>query len=198
MKRYARKFFLVFLFTILISCYFYYSLFAQTSKEKTEDSGGRVVNLICESGNSKHTIQQYKDAGLHEFLNEICLILLAKEKYEKIKRYLMHSRTKWFREHQEDRGKAVPVSEDMKKFLGEIRANLQNAINGFEIRKGGVVNTPEKLIGQLIRADVLLSFIERGSYIDADSIYGYDVDIVDQRMDLALKYSLIWVQEGFE
>jgi len=173
-------------------------MFAQTSKEKTEYSDSRAVNPMCESEQLEQVIQQYKDAGLYEFLDEICHILLAREKYRRVKHFLMHSRTRWFREHRERRWPPpVPVSEDMKKLLGEIRAYLQKAIEGFGIKKNGVVKIPEKLIGQLIQADGLLSVIERGGNIEGSG-YGYDVDMVDQRMGLALKYSLIWAREGFK
>jgi len=156
-----------------------------------------VVNPMCEGRHLKDITLQYKDAGLQEFLNEICMILLAREKYRRIRHHLMHTRVEWFRAHPRGRWGPVPVEEDTKKLLIEIRANLQKAIEGFGIKKHGVVKTPEKLIGQLIKADNLLSIFESGDRIEG-SRYGYDVDLVEQRIDLALKYGIIWAQEGFK
>lgn len=154
---------------------------------------------MCEGKHLEDIIQEYKDAGLHLFLDEICLLILAKEEYGKTDHYLGQSRIKWFREYREERGVPVPipVAEYMKKHLSEIRVYLQKAIEGFGTKKNGVVNIPKKLIGQLMKADGLLAVIERGGSIEG-SLYGYDVGMVVKRIDLALHYSRVWAQEGFE
>ena len=85
----------------------------------------------------------------------------------------------------------------MKAVLSEIRADIQKAIHGFSTKKRGVIKIPEKLIGQLTIADSLLSGIAAGSAIDEGSRYGYDVDLVDQRLGFALRYAIIWAKDGF-
>ena len=171
------------------------SVFAQQPNAK---SIGYNQNIgACEIDRFGDIIKKYREVGLDDFLKEICFILSAREKYIKVSHSLMNSRIDFFRKKKNEPGMSVPVSDEMKAILSEIRADVQKAIHGFSTKKRGVINIPEKLIGQLRAADRLLSGIAAGSVIDESSRYGYDVDLVNQRLGLALKYAIIWAKDGF-
>ena len=183
---------------ILISIIFSFSN-ADYSYSAGEDNSMMKASgyQVCDNDYLKEAIIEYKKAGLNEFLNEISLILMAKQEFKNIHRKLAMTRIKWIREHGRGFGKQIPVLENMKNRLGQIKQYIQEAIQGFETQKKNVVNTPEKLIGQLIQVKGLLNVLETGDVIEG-SLHGYDVDLVRQRMDLALKYAIIWAQEGFK
>jgi len=186
---------LLFLTINLLVFSIFKSVLAQQPNEK---SRGYSQNIgTCEIDRFRDIIKKFKEAGLDDFLKEICFILSAREKYTRVSRALMNSRIDFFRENRNEPGRSAPVSDEMKAVLSEIRADIQKAIHGFSTKNRGVINIPEKLIAQLKAVDWLLSGIAAGSVIDEGSRYGYDVDLVDQRLGFALRYAIIWANDGF-
>lgn len=191
------KIFLVLMLSQVMVCADAIQARAQTQGSAGGYSIGDDLKRQCEDKALKDRLKKYLDAGLHEFTLEICSILLAQREFGKISSALFRKRIAWIEQHRSNRNMKIPVSEKTKKHLVKTREYLQFAIKGFGIKKKGVVKIPRSLLGQLRKADALLAAFESGAHW-ADSAYGYDVDMVRQRMNLALKYSLVWAKEGFK
>jgi len=191
------KIFLVMILSQVIVCAGSLDSLAQTQTNATGSSLRDEIKKQCEDNALKDALKKYLDAGLTEFTLEICAILLAQKEFAKISSSLFRERIDWIEQHRSNRKMKIPVSEKTKKHLTKTREYLQIAIKGFGIKKKGVVKIPRSLLGQLKKADGLLAAFERGAHW-ADSAYGYDVDMVRQRMKLALKYSIVWANEGFK
>jgi len=71
---------------------------------------------------------------------------------------------------------------------------LRTAARKLGQSREGVGNPPHHLIGQLVNAADNLDRQARG----IQDGYGYDMDLVHQRIALALEYAIIWSREGFE
>lgn len=171
-----------------------YSGIADTQKAQNKQS---TADSECDISLVKESIKKYRDAGLHEFLNEVCFVLLAQEKYGYAKHGLAGSRVRWLREHRDSPGGRIPVRDKKKKLLAEIQDHLQKAIDGFGTKKKGVINIPKSLIGQLRQASALMDVSRTGDSIQGSS-YGYDVHEADARLEFALDYSISWAQDGFD
>lgn len=71
---------------------------------------------------------------------------------------------------------------------------LRSAARGLGQPRERVINPPHHLIGQLQKAADNLDRQARG----IQDGYGYDMDMVHQRIALALRYAIIWAREGFQ
>ena len=70
---------------------------------------------------------------------------------------------------------------------------LRSAARGLRQPREGIINPPHHLIGQLEKAAENLDPQSQG----IQDGYGYDIDMIHQRIALALKYAIIWAEEGF-
>jgi hypothetical protein len=160
------------------------------SGDRSSDPRG----VQCDTAIFKKSLDEFLNAGLQNYADEICFVLSAQEDYGKIDRSLMRSRTAFFRSG----GGFAPVDKEMKVKLNKIEKSLGRAINGFTMKKEGVQEIPTKLVGQLQTARQLIDAFSFGAATGEGTHYGYDVDMVNQRMELALKYVLVWAREGFK
>ena len=78
--------------------------------------------------------------------------------------------------------------------LTETSGLLQSAAEELGQPRECITKYPHQMIGQLIKA---AENIERQSRGIQDG-YGYDMDMVHQRMALSLRNAIIWAREGFQ
>ena len=113
---------------------------------------------------------------------EVNLILCARAKYDRILdqlRALPHG--------------TAPMPENLKQELFEAADDLQQATESLRVIKPGSGALPRSMIGQLEQCMRQM----RALTVQRDS-YGYDVDMVQQRLALALTYAIVWARDGFK
>ena len=93
--RWLFKLLLLFLTINLLVFSIFKSVLAQQPIKKARGYSQDIGT--CEIDRFRDTIKKFKEAGLDDFLKEICFILSAKEKYKRVSHSLMHSRTDFFK-----------------------------------------------------------------------------------------------------
>ena len=119
--------------------------------------------------------------------NEVGLILCARAKFVSVKRQLLELRRR-------DNQIQITVPDNIKRTLLEAATDLVDAIDGLKTHKLGVAKAPSGVINQLQQTADNLHALADG-LIDDNS---YSIDMVDQRLALALSYAIIWSRNNFE
>ena len=131
----------------------------------------------------------FEGEPLNDFFgDEVKLILTAREKYIAVEKRLweLHS-ADWSK-------RTVEMSDEIVTALEEAAECIETAYNGFGREKPEVVYQPRGLLSQQRSlADNL-----RGLAGGANDGYGYDLDMVHQRLALALAYGIKWGRSGFK
>ncbi len=120
--------------------------------------------------------------------DEVSSILNARTWYMEVEERL------WILRSGTRRGEVVEIPEEVKHALRKAADETERAAAGFGINKPGVKQTPTSLIGQLTRTVTNVRRIATG-WSDG---YGYDLDMVHQRLAWAMYYGIIWARNGFE
>lgn len=129
------------------------------------------------------------DEGLTRLMgDEVDSVLAAKARYMDVERKLQDAR------RGARRGETVEIPEDVREALLGAADELDKAAAGFGVEKPGVVKAPKSLIGQLTQTSGNLRRMATG-WSDG---YGYDIDMVHQRLALAMRNGIIWARSGFE
>lgn len=118
---------------------------------------------------------------------ELKLVLQAREKFLSMEKQL------WDIHSADWKQNPVVLPEDVKSALEQAEANVDKAIAGFGELRDGVVYEPRGLLGQLKSLSSNLHELSLG----ANDGYGYDLDMVHQRLALALTYAVKWSRAGF-
>ena len=71
---------------------------------------------------------------------------------------------------------------------------IESAIQGLQKQKPGMKAIPQKMIGQLQSVSENLRNLAKG----ANDGYGYDIDMVHQRLNFALVNGIKWARNGFK
>ena len=120
--------------------------------------------------------------------SEVSGILNARSRYMAVEEQL------WALRSGTRRGIVVEIPAEIEQALLRAAKEAETAAAGFGILKPGVRQVPRSLIGQLMQSATNLRRIATG-WSDG---YGYDLDMVHQRLALAMYYGIIWARNGFE
>lgn len=119
--------------------------------------------------------------------DEVDRILAAMARYAAVEGRL------WAVREGSRRGEIILMPEDIREALLAAAGDLEAAAAGFGTPRPGVVKAPASLIGQLAKTAENLRTIASGR---SDG-YGYDLDMVHQRLALAMHDAILWARNGF-
>lgn len=123
------------------------------------------------------------DEGVTKVLpEEVHLILCARAKFDKIRDQL------WTLPRE-----PYSIPKNLEQELLEAADDLQQATESLKTVKPGVTAVPLRTIGQLEQCMTGMRDLTRG--VDENR---YDIDIVQQRLALALSYLMLWARDGFK
>lgn len=114
---------------------------------------------------------------------EIGLILNARKLFMKHEKQIFKLREK----NQE-------ITANIKHDLLKAAGDIDKAVTGLSTPKPGIKKIPKNMIGQLKSISTNLKQLAQG----AKDGYGYDMDMVHQRMVYALLNGIKWARNGFE
>jgi hypothetical protein len=88
----------------------------------------------------------------------------------------------------------VDMPDDVVHRLMDVSKDLDAAVANLEQLTGSEKTVPSRAIGQLGEAAGLIATLAKGEF---DS-YGYDRDMVNQRLALAMTYLILWARSGYK
>lgn len=121
------------------------------------------------------------------FAEELDLLLETRRKYLKVEKRL------WELHRADWKKRIVDLPEEVKDTLELAACKVSKASEGFRAEKPEVVESPQSLLNQLSSLEANLESLSKGS----NDGYGYDLDMVHQRLALALTYGVKWGRNGF-
>ena len=120
------------------------------------------------------------------FEPELALLFGVREKYLGIEARL------WEIRRNVGRGR-IDLPVELSSTLDVCSADVGKALEGFSEIREGVVYEPRGLLSQLRMLRDNLANLATGS----NDGYGYDLDMVHQRLSIALTYGIVWSRHGF-
>ena len=118
---------------------------------------------------------------------EVYTMLSARAAYMEVESELRSIRTR-------SRNGYVEVPPDIQAVLRKASQDMWDVAMGLRVVKPGVVAIPNRAIGQLQAISHHLSKISYGA-MDA---YGYDLDMIHQRLAWVICNEIVWARNGYD